>query len=322
MLLVSARLPLSGYTIAQGKDDSPTLRAVLRLEWEFGVDNGSLAVAVLAALLSLGAGALALRPRGAVPLALAATLAVMGGIAAGAASYDRLNSQAVLVDALPNGKDWVDRHELGRVALVQLPGADRFTAFEQMFWNRSVDRLVLTGSPPIDAFAATPAGVAEDGRLRDGKQRPVDGALLLQTWGTHAELDGAVRVDKTHAFELLRPTGDTRFALLAPGFFRDGWVARTASVTVWPDATGRAEGKLTLRLSLPPEAKRTRLVLEGPGLRRQVVVEPAGRQLVELPVSKKGPWTLSLTARDFGWLGTMRQVSVFADEPPRFTRSP
>jgi hypothetical protein len=321
MLLVSARLPLSGYTIAQGKDDSPTLRAVLRLEHELGIGTGSLAVAGLAALLSLGAAALALRPRAAVPLALGATLVVMGGIAAGAVSYDRLNSEAVLVDALPRGKDWVDRHDLGRVTLVQLPGADRHTAFEQLFWNRSVDRLVLTGSPPIDAFAADGAGIAADGRLLTGTQ-PVEGPLLLQTWGTHAELAGAERVDATHAFELFRHSGAARFSLLAPGFYRDGWVARNAAVTVWPDASGRVEGTLTLRLSLPPEAKRTRLDLRGPGLRRAVAVEPGGKQLVELPVSRRGPWTLELRARDFGWLGSTRQVSVYADEPPAFRRSP
>ena len=43
--------------------------------------------------------------------------ALAAGIAAGAVSYDRLNSQAVLEDALPRGKDWVDRHDLGAIVL-------------------------------------------------------------------------------------------------------------------------------------------------------------------------------------------------------------
>nr|MDQ4030565.1 hypothetical protein [Actinomycetota bacterium] len=291
MLVLSMRLPLSGYTMAQGKDDSPTLRAVLRLENALGVANGSLAVAALAGVLALGAAALALRRRRGPALALGVTLVVLGGIAAGAVSFERANSRVVLADALPNGRDWVDRHDLGSVTLVQLPGADRHAAFEQLFWNRSIDRLVLTGSGPIDAFAATGAAIGDDGRLLAGAQ-PVTGPLLLQTWGAHVELSGVERVARTRAFELVRPAGTPRIEVLAPGFHGDGWVARNAAVTVWPDARGRTEGELTLLLSLPEHAKRTRLDLSGPGLQRRVVVEPGRRTEVVLSVSRRGPWTV------------------------------
>jgi hypothetical protein len=47
LLLLAARVPLSGYATAHNKDDSPTLWAVLRLEGLTSVGNGSLAIALL-----------------------------------------------------------------------------------------------------------------------------------------------------------------------------------------------------------------------------------------------------------------------------------
>ncbi|MFY9578785.1 MAG: hypothetical protein WAQ33_05625, partial [Gaiellaceae bacterium] len=46
LLLLAARIPLSGYAAAHNKDDSPTLWAVLRLESFTSVGNGSLTVAL------------------------------------------------------------------------------------------------------------------------------------------------------------------------------------------------------------------------------------------------------------------------------------
>ena len=53
LLLLAARVPLSGYAAAHNKDDSPTLWAVLRLEGFLSVGNGSLAIALIAAALSV-----------------------------------------------------------------------------------------------------------------------------------------------------------------------------------------------------------------------------------------------------------------------------
>src|SRR5439155_218653 len=55
LLLLSARVPLSGYTVADAKQDSPFLFAAFQLQKPLGSANGALAVAVLAALLSIAA---------------------------------------------------------------------------------------------------------------------------------------------------------------------------------------------------------------------------------------------------------------------------
>jgi hypothetical protein len=319
MVALSAWLPLSGYTVGHGKDDSPTLRAVQRLSQELGVANGSLAVAILAGLFSALAVAVTLRPRRAVPVVLGLTLLTMTAVTAGAVSYDRLNARYVLADALPDGRDWVDRRGLEHVSLVQLPGADRSSSFEQLFWNRSIERIVLLGSPPIDAFAAEGGRIARDGSLL-AEGRPLKGPLVLQTWAAQAQLSGVEELESNHGFLLVRPRGKPRLRLLAPGFFGDGWVAPDAEVTVWPSGGGRLEGTLTLALSLPGNAARSRIDLRGPGVRRTVVVEPGGRTEVDLPVRSAGPWTVKLDAKGYGWLGGRRPVSVRA-EPPVFLES-
>src|SRR5207237_1680294 len=76
LLLIAARIALSGYAAAPNKDDSPTLWAVLRLESLVTTGHGALAVALIAAALS-GLAALvgARRLPGGGPLALTAAVA-------------------------------------------------------------------------------------------------------------------------------------------------------------------------------------------------------------------------------------------------------
>ena len=66
LIALAARVPLSGYTISDSKQDSPFLLGVYRLEHAIGSANGSLAIAVVAALLSLLAVGIAWRSRLAV----------------------------------------------------------------------------------------------------------------------------------------------------------------------------------------------------------------------------------------------------------------
>src|SRR5205823_10551057 len=53
MVVLSARIPLSGFTAADNKQDSPFLFAVFRLECILGVGSGALAVALVAGVLSI-----------------------------------------------------------------------------------------------------------------------------------------------------------------------------------------------------------------------------------------------------------------------------
>jgi superfamily II DNA/RNA helicase len=52
MVVLSARIPLSGFSAADNKQDSPFLFAVFRLEGILGVGSGALAVALAAATLA------------------------------------------------------------------------------------------------------------------------------------------------------------------------------------------------------------------------------------------------------------------------------
>ena len=52
LLALSARVPLSGYTVSDFKQDSPFLMGVFRLEKAVGVGDGSLAIALGAAVLA------------------------------------------------------------------------------------------------------------------------------------------------------------------------------------------------------------------------------------------------------------------------------
>jgi hypothetical protein len=319
MLAVSARVPLAGYTAAHGKDDSPTLRAVLELEAAIGVADGSLVVAALAAVLSLFALALALRRTGAAG-ALGAALAACAALSVGAFSFDRANAASIRTAYLPEGMRWVDDERLDDVALLQLPGSHRARAYEQLFWNTSVNRLFLLGSPRIDSFAADPVRVTADGRLlADGQA--VRQPLLVQTFGSSAVFRGVERVAQTDTFDLLRPRGTPRLALLAAGRYADGWLARTGHVAVWPDGTGRTEGTLRLVLWLPPKTQPTPVRLTGPGFVRRLTLAPGGRRVLEFEVSTRGPWAVFFRTSRPGYLSDGRVISVAA-EMPVFERAP
>ena len=168
LLLLAARIPLSGYATAHNKDDSPTLWAVLRLEGLTSVGNGSLAIALVAAVLSVLGALIAFRK---VPVALALVAAVVAccAMSAGASAFDAHTSRS-LRSTLPHDIRWVDHARLGNVDLLAPPGALREQSWQQLFWNTSVKRLLLLGSAPIDQFDAKPLRVARRRHAARGRQ--------------------------------------------------------------------------------------------------------------------------------------------------------
>src|SRR5207244_3701434 len=139
MLALSARVPLSGFTAADNKQDSPFLFAVFRLESLLGTADGALAVAAVAACLSFAALAVARRRNGAA-VAVGLSLACASVASAGAFSFDARNAANVRTSHLPADVRWIDHSGLRSVTLVQTPGAPRGRALEQLFWNSSVTR--------------------------------------------------------------------------------------------------------------------------------------------------------------------------------------
>jgi hypothetical protein len=304
LLLLAARVPLSGYAAAHNKDDSPTLWAVLRLESLTSVGNGSLAVALVAAALSVLGALVAFRK---MPAALALVGAVAAGCAlsAGAASFDAVASQKVR-DSLPSDLRWVDHARLGDVDLVAPPGAQREQSWLQLFWNTSVKRLLLVGSPAIDQFDTEAVRVPADGRLLvDGK--PTRRPLLVQTYGSTVQMAGVELVAHEPIFDLYRPVGTPRLRLIAAGRFLDGWLAPAGTFTVWT----KTGGTLALTLRLPEGTQATSLHFTAKGIDRSVRVHADERIPLQFRVPAGGAWTLRFESSKHGFLGD-RSVSVHA----------
>jgi len=305
LLLLAARIPLSGYAAAHNKDDSPTLWAVLRLESFVTTGNGSLAVALIAALLSGLAAIVAARKLPAV-LALGTAVAACCALSAGATSFDSKTSQ-LLRGTLPADLRWVDDAHLGAVDLLAPPGARKEQSWEQLFWNHSVDRLLLLGSPTIDQFAAQRVRVGRDGTMLVGG-RVVRRPLLVQTYASTVELTGMQRVRHELIFDLYRPVGTPRLRLLAAGRFADGWLAPRGAITLWT-AQG---GTLTLKLSLPAQTQTTPMLFTARDVHRALRVRPGEHRTVSFHVPAAGAWSLHFRTSRPGYLGNERAVSVLA----------
>ena len=173
---------------------------------------------------------------------------------------------------------------------------------------------LLRGAFPTDAFGADPVTVASDGRLV-ARGHALRGPLLVENYGVRALLAGAVRAGRGSSLELWRPAGTPRLSLLASGLYSDGWLARTGSITVWPDATGWTRGTLTLRLFLPPGTERTPLRFRAGGTDRRIAVPPAGRRTIVFRFAQRKPWRLVYRTPLTGLLSDGRAISVQAATP-------
>jgi hypothetical protein len=301
LLALSARVPLSGYTVGDAKQDSPFLMGVFRLEKAVGIGDGSLAIALVAAGLACLAAAAAFRARVAAA-AVGATLVASCAVSVGAVSFDQHVVRTVRATFLPPDARWIDHAHVGDATLIQTPATPHARAHEQLFWNRSLTRLAfLDQASPIDAFDSPRVKVADDGRLVSGG-RTLRGPLVISNFAVRALLTNAVRVAGGADYELWRPLGTPRMALFVGGLYHDGWLAPAGHLTLWPARDGRVRGTLRLPLSLPTGTKRTVLHLEGPGIDRRVAVSPGQSRVVTVKVSHRGPWTLSFHSSRIGYL--------------------
>lgn len=313
LLAISAKVPVSAYTASTNKQESPFLLAAFELERRIGTGNGALAVALLAAALSALAAATAFRHRLA-PVALGAALAAWLAVSVGATALDAHAAEA-LRRAGAEDLRWVDRAGAGRVSFVQTAGAPPGPALEQLFWNASIDEvLVLGAASPIDSFHSPRVTVAPDGRLvREG--RAVSNAILLATNGVHAAFANAELLARERGFELWAPRGTARLAMLVSGRWRDGWLADRGDVTVWPERGGRAHGTLRFDVWAPPGAAPTPLRVATPDGATTLSLAPGERRRLVYRVFARGPWKLRWSASRGRLLPDLRHVSVRATAP-------
>ena len=316
LLALASRVPLTGYTIGDGKQDSPFLFGVFRLERLAGIGTGSLAIALAAGALSALAVAIAFRARGAVVAAVAITLVSACAVSVASVRFDRLVSRAVRASFLPRDVRWIDHARLGKVLLLQTPGTPHVRAHEELFWNTSLDGvLFLDQASPIDAFPDPRVTIAPDGRIvgRDG--RAVRAPLAISNYAVRVQLRDAKRVATGAAYELWRPTGTPRVTLFAGGLYHDGWLGHSGLITVYP--RGRElRGTLRLRLWLPAGTERTPLRFTGRGVDRKLVVAPKQTRVLTFHVQGSDPWTVRFQSSGTGTIGfEQRPVSAKAATP-------
>lgn len=305
LFLISVRVPVSGYAAALGKTDSPFLFAVTRLQGLVGTANASLVVALLAALGA--AGAVAVSRRGGAGVAVGAALLFAALTSAGAMSHDSATAREVRNDYLRSDVSWVDATGLQDVTLVQTVGAPQGRAIEQLYWNRNVTgEALLGGAEATDVYAAPRIRVARDGTLTG-----VGGNVLFEDFGATARFANATLVARAGSFSLWSAEGAPRLELLEEGRYSDGWLGRSGSLTVWPDASGHTGGTLRFELSLPPGAEAVDIRFGKARYR----VEPGHSTDVTTTVDSNGPLTLPFTAARTRWLSDLRVVSVFSSEP-------
>lgn len=304
MIVISARVPLAGYTDVHSRQDSPFLIGVHRFDELVGHANSSLIVAAFVAAFAVLAIAVAYVPRLAVR-----SLLLMGvclaAVSLGAWSLDSRYANAARTTYLPDDARWVDHAGLGDVTLLNTPGSKREIALEQMFWNRSVTAFArLRDADRADAFAAPRVRVARDGGLwLHG--RPLRTPLLVAEYAMDAQFAGAELVRATNLFDLWRPEGTPRLVLLTGGRYYDGWLANTGYVRAW------RRGRVAFRVSLPPRAAATTLRLRAPGVRKNVRLTPGTSRVLAFDAKTK-PWTLKWSASSWSYLTDGRAVSARA----------
>ena len=316
LIAASAAAPLAGFSAAEGKAHSPLLLAAFRVEqWLGSAGTGSLAFAVAAALLCSLAVALSFRPRMGTAVALLLAVGAATATSVAAVAFDAQNATAVRRAFLPADPSWVDRAGLENVVLVRGPNGVRTEALEQLFWNRSVDRVaLLPGAEQVDHVHAPRIKVAPDGGLLvDGRR--VRNPLLVDGYAGTLRLADARRVAASPSFTLWEPRGEARLSLYLAGRYSDGWLSGAGRLHLWPERGRTVEGRLRLTLTAPAAGgPMTIRFLASRGERRDVRLRPGVPETVEFEACSVGRWELTFVSDSRGFVGN-RVVSAQSSEP-------
>ena len=314
---LAARVPLSGFSAAEGKTNAPTLFAQARLEQALGDVALASLVAAGAVTLLLGILVVATWRGGALTtVALCLALGVCGATSVGAVSYNLANAERTKRDVLGPEPSFVDRSGVTGTAMLQTRTSARAVASEYLFWNRSVDSVyLLPGAEPPDAFAVTRLTVASDGTLLAGGE-PVTRPLLADGFSDTLRFRHSQEVARSPVYHLVRSNAPHRLALYAPGRYADGWLGLLGSVQLWPETVAEGlAGTVSFRLVAPTGAPPVAVSFEPAGApAEEVVVRPGAARNVSFRVCAAGPWRVEFAAPSTGSVGG-RFVSVRASEP-------
>jgi hypothetical protein len=239
LLLLSVRVPLSGWAAPGSDDHSPFLLAVERLQMDLGTSSAGFVVAAAAALLAIAAALGAWRPRLAMPTLLGLALAASAASLAGATALDRLNSNLLAQRYLPAERSWVDAAKVGPATLLEAAGNRPSDGEEQLFWNRTLQHVaVLPGGSPPDRLAAANLAIDPHGVLRH-RGRPIRGALVVDGYASTVELRDARVVARAPRDRLVVPNGVARLRLYIPGRSGDGAIIGSrGAILFWTTKPG------------------------------------------------------------------------------------
>jgi 4-amino-4-deoxy-L-arabinose transferase-like glycosyltransferase len=306
--------PLTTMALADGELHSPVLYAVVRLRAAMGDNAGTASVVVVlaAALLAVVVACVSAWPRVRSPLALFAAAAFACTTSVGAYSFDQITARQIKNTYAGPNPSWVDASGVTGTRLVLIPGDLKTDALEQLFWNRSVDRVVImSGARKIDSFAANAGKVARDGTLLvDGRQ--LSTPVLFDEYGATVQLQDARRVGGGPTSVLYQPNGPVRLRLLAIGSFRNGWLAQRGVFAIWPDA-GRATrlaGYLSLRVTTAKHKRPVRLRFRGTSTHVTFRIPAGSTRTLTIPVCSNGPTAITFKATATAALSDHRRVSA------------
>ena len=323
LVIVSVRVPLSGYAIPSTVDGSPVLYAVYWLTGEVGEPGvASTLVAAVVGLLSLVAVLASRRPRLGTPVAIGLALLAIGATSAGAVAFDVDNTRLAKKAFLPSDPSWVDRTGSNGATFVQAWGGLRAASLQELFWNRSITQVaLLPGAPGVDRFADDHVTIGKDGSLLVGGQALAT-PLVMDGFGSTIELRGARLVEAAPTASLWTPAGRPRLKLYTLGRYHDGWLANAGAIYVWPAAPGRPlAGWLSMRLTSTADAPVLTITFQLPGRQRTSIrIAPGTSRRLNIAICSDRDWYATFRSDKHASIGP-RLVSVKSTAPV-FTPSP
>jgi len=317
LLLMSVRIPLSSYTTPRTIDGSPTLYAVVWLGRKLGaMGDAASAVAMAVGLMTCVVVLASRRPRVGTPVALALALLATGVASAGAVAMVVGSTHDERKLLLPRDASWVDHARVGRTVLLQSTGGARMPSLQELFWNRSIDRvMLLPGALPIDGYRSQRVRVAGNGTLLvQGK--PLSSALLVDEYGSTIRLRNTRMVKAAPSATLWAPGTRPQLSLYAAGRYFDGWLAGSGVIRLWPTTEGgRIAGWLTMRLSAPTGSKAVTMTFEAPrAAPLSIPLRARQARQVRIPVCAQGVSEVAFRADVYRLVG-LRIVSAKASKP-------